>query len=513
MKAGCPPQWSIRFLWVGFAVVSKAAGRSSEASWFGIPPNQMPYSATVIRKWLPLLCVLAVAGCSSAASTTPTAISSAAHGVPEVAYVLGTNRTQTDSSIVPINMASGTAGTAVSLGYNASDFAVTANGQTAVAVIPGSGLEIVSLTTGDIENRVTIPDVALRVALDNDTGFAYVLSLDVNATTGTRGPSDGQLTPVTIATGVTGTPIPIGSGTGLVLVPSQALAVILGDGLLTPVDLTTARAGTPIPAVAGSVMALAPDDRTLYVLKLPEAGSTELLPFSLPGLSRETPIRVPGAPTAFVVDHSGRGAWLLNTPTTGSQMPVLEHIDFSADHVDATIPVPYKSFGVSLTPDGAVAVVEGPTTTTLVRLSGPAYGCSLDVGGYSPPAAQFVPAGVTNSASETFPTCPSPTPTPVAAAVGSAQASGLGVPAAMIDATDNLLFSPSSIRIHVNGVVRWVNTSQEGHTVTFDNYPTITDPSFLVGATWEVKFTQPGVYNYECLIHPGMDGTVTVVRP
>jgi plastocyanin len=31
------------------------------------------------------------------------------------------------------------------------------------------------------------------------------------------------------------------------------------------------------------------------------------------------------------------------------------------------------------------------------------------------------------------------------------------------------------------------------------------------GQNYEFRFTEPGVYNYECSIHPSMKGTITVV--
>ena len=51
------------------------------------------------------------------------------------------------------------------------------------------------------------------------------------------------------------------------------------------------------------------------------------------------------------------------------------------------------------------------------------------------------------------------------------------------------------------------------HTVTFldNNDACLTDNTLAPGATWEVKFTQPGTYNYLCTIHaPNMKGQINV---
>lgn len=31
------------------------------------------------------------------------------------------------------------------------------------------------------------------------------------------------------------------------------------------------------------------------------------------------------------------------------------------------------------------------------------------------------------------------------------------------------------------------------------------------GQSWSLTFTKPGMYKYYCLLHPGMDGTITVM--
>jgi plastocyanin len=89
---------------------------------------------------------------------------------------------------------------------------------------------------------------------------------------------------------------------------------------------------------------------------------------------------------------------------------------------------------------------------------------------------------------------------------------GTGSPV-MIAATDNLVFVPDSSPAGVGQVVEFQNTGSVTHTVTFqdNNDLCLTDPTLAPGATWEVKFTQPGTYNYLCTIHaPNMKGVIHV---
>jgi plastocyanin len=102
---------------------------------------------------------------------------------------------------------------------------------------------------------------------------------------------------------------------------------------------------------------------------------------------------------------------------------------------------------------------------------------------------------------------------PAAACNGSAAVSSLGTPGTTIQATDNLVFVPDTLNAATGDVIEFKNTGSVVHTVTFldNNDGCLTDNTLAPGATWEVKFTQPGTYKYLCTIHaPNMKGQITV---
>jgi len=75
------------------------------------------------------------------------------------------------------------------------------------------------------------------------------------------------------------------------------------------------------------------------------------------------------------------------------------------------------------------------------------------------------------------------------------------------------VFKPDTLTAAVGDVVEFSNTGSVTHTVTFQdsNDSCLTDDTLAAGQTWEVKFTQPGTYNYLCTIHaPNMKGKITV---
>lgn len=76
-------------------------------------------------------------------------------------------------------------------------------------------------------------------------------------------------------------------------------------------------------------------------------------------------------------------------------------------------------------------------------------------------------------------------------------------------------FSPSNLEVDVGTTVTWKNESDLTHTVTSgsnrDHDGTFDSGNVAPGGTFSYTFSQVGTFDYFCVPHPGMDGTVTVV--
>ncbi len=67
-------------------------------------------------------------------------------------------------------------------------------------------------------------------------------------------------------------------------------------------------------------------------------------------------------------------------------------------------------------------------------------------------------------------------------------------------------FVPDSIEVSSGDTVMWTNRDGYAHTVTGFGI----DRRVPAGGTASHTFTEPGTYDYDCTIHPGMEGTVVV---
>jgi plastocyanin len=81
--------------------------------------------------------------------------------------------------------------------------------------------------------------------------------------------------------------------------------------------------------------------------------------------------------------------------------------------------------------------------------------------------------------------------------------------AAMVTVGDNF-FDPSSVTVVPGGTVTWTWAGSDGHNVTFDTTELDNAPTQATGTHQVTMPTTAGVYNYECTIHAGMEGSVTV---
>ena len=81
--------------------------------------------------------------------------------------------------------------------------------------------------------------------------------------------------------------------------------------------------------------------------------------------------------------------------------------------------------------------------------------------------------------------------------------------------TTNSCYDPSSTSVSVGGTITWKNGDTASHTVT-SGTPTdgpdgkFDSSLFGPGKTFSNKFDTAGTYNYFCMVHPWMKGTVTV---
>ena len=83
----------------------------------------------------------------------------------------------------------------------------------------------------------------------------------------------------------------------------------------------------------------------------------------------------------------------------------------------------------------------------------------------------------------------------------------------------NQSYDPNPINIKVGDTITWINADVVAHTVTSGkDYDPLTSgkifnsKSIISNADYSLKFAIPGVYDYFCLFHPSMKGTVIVSK-
>jgi plastocyanin len=72
-----------------------------------------------------------------------------------------------------------------------------------------------------------------------------------------------------------------------------------------------------------------------------------------------------------------------------------------------------------------------------------------------------------------------------------------------------MTFAPASVVISAGGTVVWKNADKVAHTATGTD-KSWDSGSIQPGGSWRRRFDTPGTYNFFCLPHPGMSGTVVV---
>ena len=106
------------------------------------------------------------------------------------------------------------------------------------------------------------------------------------------------------------------------------------------------------------------------------------------------------------------------------------------------------------------------------------------------------------------------TSTRAATSTSSSTAATTSTPAGtIIVVMENIAFNPARIHAKVGRTVEWINRDAAPHNVTYVSGPTFaSSPTFTYGESWTLKLTKPGLIQYLCTIHPGMDGSIVVTR-
>ncbi len=71
----------------------------------------------------------------------------------------------------------------------------------------------------------------------------------------------------------------------------------------------------------------------------------------------------------------------------------------------------------------------------------------------------------------------------------------------------NTAFVPASKTITVGTTITWTNKDASTHDVSSSAF---TSPDMGQNATFSYTFTTVGTYNYKCVFHAGMNGTIIV---
>jgi len=154
---------------------------------------------------------------------------------------------------------------------------------------------------------------------------------------------------------------------------------------VTPIDVASGRPGTPIPVGTDPVgVAFTPDGQTAYVTG--ETSNT-VTPIDVASGRPGTPIRVGGEPFGVAFTPDGRTAYVTN-PSLGTVTP----IDVASGRPGTPITVGAEPVGVAFTPDGKTAYVakRGSSTVTPIDVATGRPGTPIRVGD-APFGVAFVP--------------------------------------------------------------------------------------------------------------------------
>ncbi len=269
------------------------------------------------------------------------------------------------NNVVPIDVSTNAAGTAIPVGGSPNGIAITPNGATAyVANFDSDDVTPIDLATNTAGTPIPV-DSPRRIAITRDGKSAYVTNVGANT-----------VTPIDVATNAPGTPIPVGEQPeGIAITPNGATAYVANSDSddVTPIDLATNTAGTPIPVGdSPNGIAITPSGTTVYVVNLV---SDEVTPIAVDTNTPGTPIALKdGAARSIAITPDGTTAYVTVPFANGFGVPgEVTPIDLTSNTVGTPIAAGDSPWSIAITPDGTTAYVTnllGPAVTPIDLTTG-----------------------------------------------------------------------------------------------------------------------------------------------
>jgi len=304
-----------------------------------------------------LVAVCCGVGLLLAVVCAPRALAATAH----TAYVANFD----SDSVTPVDTATNTAGTAITVGIEPYGIAITPDGRTAYVTNAGSdSVTPIDTATNTAGTAIPVGSGPDAVAITPDGKTAYVANFDSHS-----------VTPIDTATNTAGTAIAVGSGPNAVeITPNGKTAYVTTQGTdsVTPIDTATNTAGTAIAVGSAPFgVAVTPDGKTAYVSNIL---SDSVTPIDTATNTAGTAIPVGSGPDAVAITPDGKTAYVANG-NSNSVTP----IDTATNTAGTAIPVGTAPFGVAVTPD------QGPVAAFSARAAPPGQASQFDASGSSDP--------------------------------------------------------------------------------------------------------------------------------
>lgn len=306
-------------------------------------------------------------------------------------------------TVTLIHTTDSTAGKPIPVGQQASAIAITPDGETAYVASYASGtVTPITIATGTAGSPITLGTGpgADAIAITPDGKTAYVVNQE-----------SGTVTPVTTATNTAGTPITVGEyPSAIAITPDGRTAYVVNSGngivpgTVTPISIQANAAGSPIAVgpLPRAIM-ITPDGRTAYVVTA--AAGAPVTPINTATNTAGVPISLGGQAGTLTISPDGKTIYVTHQATSASATTITISRIYLGSHavgrpITAPIPDANADF-LAITPDGKTAYLAGYNASSYsgtllpVNTATGSSGPPITVTGGRPLAVTITPDAIT----------------------------------------------------------------------------------------------------------------------